>query len=96
MRCRCAYLPLSSFLFLIGFLFEQLLEEVHVQLQLVLLLSGQTLRLQLDATIQLPVGGLLVPEPLALLLQLQLLLLALLLQLHDTTQTSHSTRAARH
>lgn len=88
MRFRCAYLPLSSFLSLLGFLFEQLLQDVGVQLQLVLPLSGQPLGLQPDAPVQLTAGGMLVPQ---LLLLLQLLLqppLALLLQLRDTTRRS--------
>ena len=72
MSLRCAYLPVSGVLSLVRLLLEQLLQDVHVQLQLVPLLSGQTLRLQPETLIQLPASALLLPE--------LLLLLALLLQ----------------
>jgi len=42
----CVYLPLSGLLPVICLLFEQLLQDAHVQLQLLLLLSGQSLHLQ--------------------------------------------------
>lgn len=67
------YLPLSSFLLLVGVLREHLLQDAHVRLQLLLLLSGQTLHLEAKAAIQF-----LLPGP--LILQF-LLLLPLLLQL---------------
>lgn len=73
------YLPLSSFLFLVGGLREHLLQDAHVQLQLLLLLSGQTLHLEAKAAIQLLLPGplilqlLLLLPPLLQLLNLQLL-----------------------
>lgn len=69
------YLPLSSFLFLVGVLREHLLQDAHVRLQLLLLLSGQTLHLEAKAAIQL-----LLPGP--LILQFLLLLPLLLQPLH--------------
>lgn len=75
------YLPPSSFLFPVGVLCKHLLQDGHVHLQLLLLLSGQALHLLAKATIQLPPPGplilqlLLLLPPLLQLLHLQLLLL---------------------
>lgn len=75
------YLPLSSFLFPVGVLREHLLQDVHVLLQLLLLLPGQALHLLAKAAIQLLPPGLLILQlllllpPLLQLLHLQLLLL---------------------
>lgn len=88
MTFRCVYLPLSSFLFLVALLREQLLQDAHVQLQLLLLLSGQTLHFEPETPIQLPASG---PLILKLLLLLPLLLQELhllLLQLQHTMKVA--------
>lgn len=75
----CVYLPLSSFLFAVCFLAQQFLHDAHVQLLLVLLLSGQTLHLQPEVVVQFPASVLL--SAMFLLLLRLLLLQELLLQL---------------
>lgn len=88
MLLRCVYLPLSCFLSLVTLLCQQLLQDAHVQLQLLLLLSGQTLHLEPQTLIQLPTPG---PLILKLLLLLPLLLQSLhllLLQLQHTVNTN--------
>lgn len=84
MLLGCVYLPLSSFLSLVCLLLQQLLQDAHVQLQLLLLLSGQTLHLEPQTLIQLPTPGLLVLKLLPLLPLLLQLLHLLLLQLQHT------------
>lgn len=80
-KFRCVYLPLSRCLSLVTLLVEELLQDVHVQLKLLLLLSGQTLHLEPEAQVQLPAPCPLIPELLLLLPLLLQLLHLLLLQL---------------
>lgn len=77
---------------MVCFLFEELLEEVHLHLQLLLLLPGHPLHFEPQVLVQLP-------APVLLLLDLQLLpplvlqdLGLVLLQLQDDTESRSSAK----